>query len=236
MIIKKLKDLTLVEINEEMEFASVDRHFKRIDHAQNFLEKQVQAGEITVNDDVASSFGLKTAKKGSEVAKPDKPKRVRVTLNYEDFTWYESTWQDTKVWVPKGKAFIIEEARPGKDKKETHFHVKLADGKTRVYAKHSVRFKPIDESYRDNYVHDSTVRTESGAISIYCGDTLSETLKGLVQDELQSVAKENGLDDKFRLWKEKNNPGLTRMHLGNVLRARLNRGEEVLIHGKKAKK
>ncbi len=233
MLTKKIEDLSVQDINDELAFAGIDKIHKRIDFAQKHITRAVLNGDVKVSDDVANSYGKGVDAK-SKPEKETKTSRYK-SLGFEPKTgWVESPWQGRKVFVPKGQAILQLEAREnGPDEPETHFQVELVNGEVRGYPRESVRFNAIDDRYRDGYVHDSSVRTESGAISIHCGDDLSSLLLGYTQLELQGVAKENDLKNKFKLWVEKGlKPGMVRMNLGNILRARVKRGEKVLINGK----
>lgn len=220
MLTKPVEDLTLEEINKELAFAGIDREYKRMDHAQKALLKAIERGDVkTANDE-------------------GKPKRTRSAWDSKSdqgFTWVESPWEGRRVFVPLGAATIVAEARvDGDDKAETHFQVKLKKNKEiRYYPKHSVRFKPVDDGYRDQYEHDTTVRTESGAVSINNGDGLAQELKGMTHLEIKAVAKDNGLAEQWEIWEAKElNKGMFRMNVGNMLRAKIRRGERVTVFGK----
>lgn len=222
MLTKPIEDLSLEEINEELEFIGSEKKYSRIDHARNALQKAIERGQV------------KTANEDQQPEEKAPATRVTIPNSWEPkLGWFESPWEGRKVFVPKGEAKIVREAREnGENEKETHFEVELKSGEVKVYAKKSVRFKAVDESYRDHYVHDTSVRTESGAISIHCGDGLAEKLKGLTQLELERVADENGLKEKFEGWiADGKKPGMVRMNLGNMLRPRIRRGEKVTIFG-----
>jgi len=63
-----------------------------------------------------------------------------------------------------------------------------------------------------------------------CGDAMAEAFRGCDQTEWAAVASANGID--FSRWSHLNN-GQQRMNLGNVLRGKLRRGEQVDILGQK---
>jgi hypothetical protein len=97
----------------------------------------------------------------------------------------------------------------------------------------SLRFKAIDDGYRDKYVIDNTVKTASGAPSVSNGDEIAEALKGLTIEELTSVAIENSLYEKWEAWRKRNlNLGMRRMNLGNMLRTMAKHGTDVTFFGK----
>lgn len=69
-----------------------------------------------------------------------------------------------------------------------------------------------------------------------CGDAIAKRLTALVTtkegvdlDKCREVAAANGVEDRFDGWLVKGlNPGMVRMNLGNVLRGKARREEEVL--------
>ena len=90
----------------------------------------------------------------------------------------------------------------------------------------SVRFKAVDDRFRENYVVDRSVKTEKGAPSVNCGDDLAVALLGLTLAECQSCAAENDID--HIRWAHLN-PGMQRMNIGNALRHKLKKGEKISI-------
>lgn len=70
-----------------------------------------------------------------------------------------------------------------------------------------------------------------------CGDDVAKRLTAKVTDPktgvdleaCRAVAGANGIEDRFDVWLHKGlNPGMVRMNLGNVLRGKARKGEEVL--------
>ena len=69
-----------------------------------------------------------------------------------------------------------------------------------------------------------------------CGDTIAQKLtdkvttpEGVDLKAAEEIASQNGVSDKFDAWMAKGlNPGMVRMNLGNVLRGKARRGEEVV--------
>lgn len=70
-----------------------------------------------------------------------------------------------------------------------------------------------------------------------CGDDVALRLTAKVTDPktgvnleaCREVAGANGIEDRFDAWLARDlNPGMVRMNLGNVLRGKVRRGEEVL--------
>ncbi len=97
----------------------------------------------------------------------------------------------------------------------------------------SLRFKAIDDEYRERYIVDKGVKTASGAPSVSNGDEIAEALKGLSIEELGAIAVENGLSHKWEAWRAKNlNLGMRRMNLGNMLRNKAKHGDEIVFFGK----
>ena len=152
-------------------------------------------------------------------AKAEKPKKEKPAPPVRN--WANSEYKDRKVFTPKGTGHVVSE-----DKKGGRFLVKI-DGTDHDIAEKSVRFKAVDDKYRETYEVDKTVRTLSGAPSISCGDIVSQALKGLVETELGTLAEENGLTDNWLKWGQNGlNPGQRRMNLGNMLRTRLKKSKE----------
>lgn len=223
MLQKKLEDLTTADVNAELEFIGSPRGpFKRIDHAKNWIIKEIEAGRVKVDEKVLKSYGVKPP------ANDKKPKAKKAAKEKPDYKYTDKSLNGRTVFTGRGTAEVL-----GFDPEHRRFLVRIkATGEEASLGEGSVRFKAVDDGYREHYVHDAGVRTESGNVSIYCGDDLSETLKGLTQAELGSLARENGLGDRWEGWTSKNNPGLCRMHLGNVLRRMINAGEEVKFFGR----
>ena len=59
-----------------------------------------------------------------------------------------------------------------------------------------------------------------------CGDEVAQALAGIKGEALAEVATRNGID--FKRW-EHLNPGMQRMNLGNMLRARGRRGDKIVF-------
>lgn len=71
-----------------------------------------------------------------------------------------------------------------------------------------------------------------------CGDAMAAKLTAKVTDPktgvnieaCREIAAANGIEDRFDGWVSSGkNPGMVRMNLGNVLRGKLRRGEEVVL-------
>ena len=93
----------------------------------------------------------------------------------------------------------------------------------------SLRPKAVAKGSRGKYSVFEDAKTASGKPCIGKDDEITDTLKGLVKQELMGVFVENGYNpDKYKAL----NPGMTRMTLGNLLRGKATRGERVVIFGK----
>ena len=83
----------------------------------------------------------------------------------------------------------------------------------------------IPNGYREQYGAEQS-----------CGDDVAKRLTakvtgkdGVDLDAAREVAAANGVEDRFDGWMIKGlNPGMVRMNLGNVLRGKARRGEEVV--------
>jgi len=118
----------------------------------------------------------------------------------------------------------------GYDPDHKKFKVEYPDGTVKVFSERSVRFKAVDEVYRDRYDTDPVYKTESGGPSITNNDNLAWALKGKTEEELFHVAVENGLEAK---WDDlaNVNKGMRRMTIGIILRGMVRRGEQVTVQG-----
>lgn len=227
MLTKVPQNMSLEEINEELEFLAIDRVFTKVADARNFLTKLIHKGDVIMTKAVAKELGVQEAKQDNKKkeakAKAEKPKAVKPVYNFSN-----DKWNNHQVFCSGGKAVIT-----GYDEDAKRFQVKLEDGTIKDYAESAVRFKAVDDSYREKYVHDRTVRTESGSISIHKGDEISRAMLGLTEAEVRSLANENGLEENYNKWVERDlNTGMKRMNTGNMLRAKHKRGEKVTIFGR----
>lgn len=221
MLNKPTDNLTLEEINEELEFAGIERKFYKLDEARKFIIKQIKKGSITMTQEALTQSGIETPNK--EKPKERKtPKKEKPVYNFVN-----TKWEGFSVFTPNGKATIT-----GYDENHARFQVKYLDGAVRDYAEGAVRFKAVDDGYREKYVHDTSIRTESGSASVHCGDPIAEAMLGLAEQEIRSLAVENGLEERYNSWAEKDlNIGMRRMNVGNMLRAKIRRSEPVTIFG-----
>ena len=84
----------------------------------------------------------------------------------------------------------------------------------------------------EKYAYDPIViRDHTGKVRRSYGnqDAIAKAMLGVISDDLGKLAKANGLDKydpaKYR------NPGHARMNVGNMLRAKVRRGESITING-----
>lgn len=61
------------------------------------------------------------------------------------------------------------------------------------------------------------------------GDSVARALLAIPFDDLMKVAKKNGIEDTIAKHVNNLNPGQVRMITGNALRAKVRKGEEVII-------
>jgi len=213
-----VEKMTLEQINNLLTARGMNREFARIDHARNFINKLIEEGKIKMSD-------IKTTEKAKAEKKP--AKTVEAKKEAPTYTFAESKYNGRAVFTPAGKGVIT-----GQDETAKRFRVKLENGTTKNYKESSVRFKAVNDQYREGYQHDRSVRTDSGSISIHCGDNVAEGLLGLSEQEVKQVALENGLETRYNGWVEKDlNAGMLRMNVGNVLRGKVRRNEQVTILG-----
>lgn len=146
-----------------------------------------------------------------EPAKPEQKPPLIETIKWSEETEYIGR----TVYTTKGNAVIT---GVGTNEGNEYYLLEHKDsGEKFCRTAKSVRFKAVDDSYRDGYDVDRSVKTASGAPSISCGDLIADSLKGLTVEELAPIAAENGLKEKWDNWGHLN-PGMRRMNLGNMLR------------------
>ena len=222
MLMKLPSQMTLEEVNEEIEVAAIEREFKDINHGRAFIIKQIKKGKIMANEAVNKELENEEAKLEMAKAEKAKPKKEKPVYNFSN-----DKWNGRRAFTPRGTGKIL-----GWDEAQNRFLVQIGDEQVDL-SEGSTRFKAVDDGYRERYVHDNNIRTESGSASIHCGDEVSRSMLGLGQTEVKSVARENGLEEKHDSYQERDlNPGMIRMNIGNMLRAKVNRGEEVTFFGK----
>lgn len=161
----------------------------------------------------------------------NKPKaEAKPEIEYE---WVESPWADRQVYTSAGTGLIVSETPEGFEHGE-FFLVRLADGTEKAVNQNTTRFKAINDEYRDRYIKDTSVLTPSGSPSIHSGSDISYAMLGMDMGQLYQVAKENGLEEKFLSYVEREKPlnnGMVRMNIGNILKGMHDRGEAITILG-----
>ena len=96
---------------------------------------------------------------------------------------------------------------------------------------------PNDVIDPDNYIR-VRVRRSDGKLhaSRENGDRIAQALRGLTFEELQEVATENDLEERFAEHvKNGRSHGLVRMFFGNMLRFKIKNKEKVTVYGKRIK-
>lgn len=204
---KEIAEMTLSECNAEIEAAGGQAK-KRIDHARN-LVGAIRSGKTT----------------GAAAAQASAKRAVRKTRNHA-------------VSAEPGQPALTEEqqantnTQPEKGGEEAPVATKKAAKKVRKAARTSKGKSIIPDAYRKQYKKDKSKKTESGSVVVHCGDGLAVRMAGLDNDAIAKVGRENKVD--MAKW-AKLNPGQIRMNLGNVLRGKIRRNEDVTIQGKSIK-
>lgn len=222
---KQLHNLTLAEINDEIEALGIDKNYDNIKAARKALLKLVEKGKAIysgrgnfLNEDAMAKLEEKEAAE----AKPKKTKTPKKTK-------MEMVWLDghdmigTKVFTRFGRLAIKAVGYP--DGSKDKLKAKLDNGK--IVSLNSCRVQAVDPSYRDRYPIDHSIPTPSGKPSIGVDDEITDRLKGSDVGALKAVARENKIEYKW----EHLNPGQQRMCIGNKLRGLARKGSRVLIHG-----
>lgn len=83
---------------------------------------------------------------------------------------------------------------------------------------------------RDKYQYEKRdVKTASGKRKVVDnGDRIAKAMAGVTTEDLQKIADKNGIEKKMSSYP---NPGMARMNLGNMLRAKVRGGTKVDING-----
>lgn len=234
---KKLMDLSLEEINSQLELIDQKQH-KRIDYARNAARKAFidgklpYVGEGDFLDDATSAQvkadaeAAKAAEKAAKVA--EKAAAKAAAKAKPSVSWSNShSGIDTRCYTRHGVCTLIAVGIvEGKDE-PSRAKVLDKNGKEHETSLASVRFHAVDTKYRHRYPVDKEKKTVSGKPSIGLDDDLTQALKGLGVDDLRRVASENSIEYKWGT----RNPGMQRMCLGNVLRAMARKGGRVVVLG-----
>lgn len=142
--------------------------------------------------------------------------------------WTESQYAGRQVYTPAGTGVVTQQ-----DDENGYFLVTI-DGEDKAVKQTSTRFKAVNEEYRDKYIREETIRTESGAPSIHSGHNTSYAMLGTTMSEVHSIARENGLEEAYQSYVNRPkplNPGMIRMNIGNRLIALSRKGQAVTIFG-----
>jgi len=227
-IMKKLHEMTLEEINEQLEFAA-HKTYGRVDHARNALKKLVDKGDMIY-------AGKGAFYEGAKVAKVEKAEKAEKKTKKAEKKTKKAEKKTKKVFIDDPNHKMIGQkvfTRFGTHsiKKIGHYEgnkeklkAVLSNGKE--IALNSCRTSAVDPEYRDRYPVDHEHKTMSGKPSIGVEDEITERLKGVGVETLHSVCRENKLDPDR--WKHLNE-GMQRMCLGNRLRGMARNGHRVTI-------
>lgn len=220
---RQLHELSLEDINAELEAAGVDKTYKRIDHARSALKKLVDQGQIIyVGPDPFADKAKLTKAAEAPAPKEPKAKKEKVQVTYD---WAEQhPMIGHRVFTRWGRR-NIEAVGYASNQPEIQ-KAKLDNGK--IVALSSCRTTAVNPEYRSRYAVDKDHKTVSGKPSIGVDDEITEKLKGVNIHELETVAAENGVD--YSRWKHLN-PGQQRMCLGNRLRGMARNGQRVVVFG-----
>ncbi len=151
-------------------------------------------------------------------AKAKKEAKVAPVYNYDR----KHKEVGRRVFTARGTGEIL-----GYDSAANRFLVQVGDAEFNLTEK-SVRFKAVDDKFREGYTVDRSIKTTKGAPSVHCGDDLAQALLGLSLEECQTVAKENSIDHSR--WAHLN-PGMQRMNIGNALRNMVRKELKVTVFG-----
>lgn len=235
--IKKLHELSLEEINEEIKAAGIEKTYKRLDAARSAVKKLVAeeklqyAGEgAFVDEDAmteaekAAAEAAKAEKAAKEAEKKAKEKPAVVVVFPESITDEQAEMIGKSVFSRHGKRTVVAVGHVEGNTDEVKY--KLDNNK--IVAASSCRLTAVRKEYRSRYEVNKDQKTASGKPSIGVQDEITAALVGKSVEDLAAISAENGID--FSRWDGKN-PGMKRMNLGNVLRGRAKKGERVVIGG-----
>lgn len=213
MEIQKNPDkMTLFEANEVIDFVTGDE-YNDVKLARKFVWNLLDRGEVKAQKGSDAERALEGRKK-----KPKKSEGIDLSK------WNtEHEYVGKKVFTNLARGKIVAVSKDGK-----RYIVDDVNGNRRDISAGSCSFKAVNSKYRETYSVDRDNRTGSGKPSIGVDDPITEALKCKGEREYAKICKDNGIDPD-RWWRL--NTGMQRMNLGNVLRARYNRGEAVFIDG-----
>ena len=101
----------------------------------------------------------------------------------------------------------------------------IAD-REQLEAEQKARKRPVPTKYRDRY--------KAAGDATCCGDDISATMKieGNTPDAVRAIAEQNGLTAKWEGYTQRAKPlnnGMVRMNIGNLLRGKLKKGNDIQI-------
>jgi len=219
-ITKQLHEMSLEDINGELDAGGIDKRYKRIDMARKAIIRLVEKDKLMYLGQIP--FVVKKKVTAEKKAKKVKAKTKKVEKSYVYLETHELI--GTVVYSRFGKQLVTKvghyEGEPNKLK------VLLKNGNHIAIS--SCRPTAVRPEYRSRYNVDRDNKTPSGKPSIGVDDPICDSLKGANVDVLEAICQENGLE--YSKW-EHLNPGMQRMCLGNRLRGMARKGERVVIKG-----
>lgn len=126
-----------------------------------------------------------------------------------------------RVYIPTNKGSVAEIQFYNQHTNE--YQVCVEDtGEEVILHEKVIRWKAVDDLYRESYEKNKDVRTESGAESIHADDAIGWALLGTSFKDWEAIAKENEITDAFNHWVQRGRKeGMCRMNLGSRLRKML---------------
>ena len=234
--LNKLKKPALAELLTAVE---LEPHSKK-DVMINRMKYAISAGLYTSlfdEGDFDEEIEAASQPKPKAEPKPKKEKPVKEPKPELVLNWVKSPYEGRQVFTSAGTGKIIsqsDEADTATNDGKSFFLVAMADGTQKVVNEATTRFKAVNDQYREKYVKDKSIRTESGSPSVHSGHVVSRALLGFTSAEIGQVYTENGLKVLFDTKVESGrNHGMVRMDLGNILIARYKKDIPFTIQGEK---
>lgn len=223
---KPLDKHTKEELTDLLTSLDLEPHSKKLVMV-NRLRYAIGEGQLTSLFDETSFDPEIEAKHQPKPKKEKAAKAPKAPKTEPVYNWVRSNHAGRRVWVFSKTCVILKESEDG-----GHFLVALPDGTEKAAKETSCRFKAVDDRYRDKYHRDELARTESGGVSVHSGSLVARALLGATAALVGSVYAENGLQELYETKvKAERNKGMIRMDLGNILMARVRKGEAVTIFG-----
>lgn len=237
-ITKPLHELTLDDINEELEAGGIDKKYSRIDHARNAVRRLVDenklvymgSGSFYDSDAMEKAEELNTESESNESETPNtvdekkpKPEKKMVWLSKHEMALVH-------VYTRFGRHRIerVGHVEEHPDRLKAELSCTDGQGNPRMVSLKSCRQTAVRPEYRSRYPVDHGTKTKSGKPSIGVDDQITDALKGQGIEELKKVCAENKLD--YQDWAHLN-PGMQRMCVGNRLRGMARKGQRVVVLG-----